>query len=306
MSLVSIFKGKGQNGFGYDSTAEQVTEGLDLRGKRFLLTGCTSGLGAEVLRVLTLRGATVFGTARTLSKASETCRPYTAQAVPLECELSEPASVRACVRAVLDYGEPLDGIVANAGIMGLPQLSVMHGLEEQFLTNHMGHFLLVTELLSQLSPDARVVMVSSSAHNMAPKSGIDFDNLDGQRGYSPWAAYGQSKLANLLFAKELSRRLPHPGQTANAVHPGVISTGLQRSMNPILAATLKVMSPLVLKSVAQGAATETFVATHPSVAQVTGEYFADCNAAPCSDLAQDVELAQKLWQTSEQLAAQLA
>lgn len=306
MSLISMLKGKGKSGFGYGSTAEQVTEGLDLSGKRYLITGCNSGLGAEAMRVLIQRGAHVFGTARSLDKAKAACAALGERAIPFACELSEPSAIKACLSEVIARGEPLDGIIANAGIMALPELSVKHGLEAQFLTNHIGHFTLVTGLLSQLSADGRVVILSSSAHTMAPKAGIEFDNLDGSRGYSPWAAYGQSKLANLLFAKELARRLPSPQQTANAVHPGVINTGLQRSMNTLLALTLKMMGPLALKSVSEGAATEVFVATNPSVASTQGEYFADCNVSKCSALANDAALALRLWETSEQLVAKLA
>lgn len=304
MSLVSVLKGNGKSGFGSRSTAEQVTEGLDLSGKRYLITGCNSGLGAEATRVLIARGAQVFGAARSIERAQAACAPYGDRAVPFACELSEPASVRSCVDDVLSRGEPLDGIIANAGIMALPELSVKYGLEAQFLTNHIGHFILVTGLLSQLKSDGRVVILSSTAHKMAPKSGIEFDNLDGSRGYSPWIAYGQSKLANLLFAKELAKRLPDT-QTANAVHPGVINTGLQRSLSPLLALSMKAVAPLAFKSVPEGAATEVYVATHPSLVGVKGEYFADCNVAKCSALANDEALAKRLWETSEQLVARL-
>ena len=304
MSLVSMLKGKGESGFGYGSTAEEVTAGLDLSGRTYLMTGCTSGLGGEVLRVLVERGATVLATARTLEKAKRACAPFGEAAMSFSCELSEPSSVRACVETVRDLGVALDGILANAGIMALPKLTVKHGLELQFLTNHLGHFILVTGLVPLLTPSGRVVIMSSSAHKMAPKEGVRLDHLDGSRGYSPWTAYGQSKLANLLFAKELSRRLPS-GKTANAVHPGVISTGLQRNMNPALAALLSVGSPLFLKSIPEGAATETFVLTHPSVAQITGKYFADCNVAASSSLADDAHLARALWEKSEQLETAL-
>ena len=306
MSVVSRLKGKGPSGFGYGSTAEDVTEGLDLSAKRYVLTGCTSGLGAEVMRVLIKRGAAVFALARSLDQAATACAPYGALGAPLACDLSEPRSVRACVQEILTAGAPVDGIIANAGIMALPDLTVKHGLELQFLTNHLGHFLLVTGLLKQLGERGRVVILSSSAHKMAPKAGIEFNNLDGTHGYSPGSAYGQSKLANLLFAKELSRRLPGPHQTANAVHPGVINTGLQRSLNPFVAGVLRVMGPLVLKSIPEGAATPTFVATHPSVASTAGAYFADCNLAQCSQLASNEVLAKQLWDVSEGLAAGLA
>lgn len=303
ISLLSAFRRKGPSGFGYGSTAEQVTEGLDLPGKTYLLTGCASGLGAETMRVLVARGARVLGLARRPEQAEAACARHGDRAVPLCCDLSEPASVRACVNEVARLGYPLDGIIANAGIMALPKLTVKHGLELQFLTNHMGHFLLVTGLLPVLASHGRVVILSSTAHFQAPKEGIQFDNLNGSKGYSPFAAYNQSKLANLLFAKELARRLPGATQTSNAVHPGTINTNLMRHMNPTVARLMRVMAPLLLKSVPQGAATEVFAATHPSVAATTGEYFSDCNVSRCSALANNAQLARQLWETSERLSA---
>ncbi len=122
-------------------------------------------------------------------------------------------------------------------------------------------------------------MLSSGAHTMAPKEGIQFDNLDGAKSYASWTAYGQSKFANLLFAKQLARRFSGTKRVANAVHPGVIKTNLGRHMNPVMGLAFGVFGPLVLKSIPEGAATETFVATHPSVAAISGKYFADCNEA---------------------------
>ncbi len=305
MSLYSFFAGKGKSGFGYGSTAEEVTEGVALSGKTVLVTGCNSGLGLETMRVLALRGAHVLGTARTEAKAAEAAKTLTGTITPLACELSDPASVRACVAKVQSLQLKLDAVIANAGIMALPTLQTAHGYELQFFTNHMGHFLLVTGLLDALSDTGRVVMLSSSAHRNAPKEGIQFDNLDGAKSYSPWAAYGQSKLANLLFAKELARQFAGTKRTANAVHPGVIQTNLGRSMNPVVRGVLSVAVPLVLKTIAQGSATQCFVAVHPSVADVSGEYFADCNVADARADANDKELARKLWDRSVQIAAQV-
>jgi len=305
MSLYSRLAPKGPSGFGYGTTAEQVTAGLSLAGKTLLVTGCNSGLGAEVLRVLSLRGASVIGTARTLDKAKSACASVTGATVPLACELSEPASVRACVEAVKGMAKPLDAIICNAGVMALPTLNRAYGYELQFFANHIGHFMLVTGLLEQLGEAGRVVMLSSSAHRQAPKVGIEFDNLDGAKSYSGWTAYGQSKLANLLFAKQLARRFAGSKRTANAVHPGVIRTGLQRYMNPVLAATLTVFAPLGLKSIEQGAATEVYAATHPQLANVSGEFLADCNIAQPRADANDPELARKLWEVSEQIVRDL-
>jgi NAD(P)-dependent dehydrogenase (short-subunit alcohol dehydrogenase family) len=189
--------------------------------------------------------------------------------------------------------------------MALPELKTAHGYELQFFTNHIGHFMLVTGLLDRLTDTGRVVMLSSSAHSQAPKGGIQFDNLDGAKGYSAWGAYGQSKIANLLFAKELSRRFAGTKRTANAVHPGVIQTNLGRHMNAIARFAFGTFGSLLLKTVPQGAATEVFVATSPTLAGVTGEYFADCNVATPRADAGDAELAKKLWDVSEKIVAEL-
>jgi WW domain-containing oxidoreductase len=305
VSLYQLFKPKGPSGFGYGSTAEQVTEGLSLEGKTILVTGCSSGLGLETLRVLALRGARVVGTARTLDKAKAACDAVKGRTVPLACELSDPSSVRACVEAVKRQGLRLDAIICNAGIMALPRLEQAHGLELQFFTNHIGHFILVTVLLDQLADDGRVVMLSSGAHTRAPKEGIEFDNLSGEKGYQAWVAYGQSKLANLLFAKELARRFAGTKKTANAVHPGVIKTNLGRHMNPIASLVFGMVGPLLLKSVPQGAATQVYVAVHPAVAATSGAYFADCNVAGARADADDAALAAKLWEVSEKIVAGL-
>lgn len=305
MSLVSMFKGKGPSGFGYGSTAEDVTAGLDLSGRTVLLTGCNSGIGKETLRVLAMRGAHVIAAARTLGKARAACDSVGGKTTPVACELSDPASVRACAAEVIALGKPLDAIICNAGIMALPKLEQKHGYELQFFTNHIGHFILVTSLLDSLADKGRVVIVSSDAHNGAPSEGIQFDNLSGERGYRPWASYGQSKLANLLFAKQLAKRLAGTGKTANSLHPGVIHTNLTRSMNPIAKRALAIAGPLVLKSAAEGAATQCYLAMHPNVEGVSGEYFADSNVSKSSSKGRDDALAEKLWKVSEKIAAEV-
>lgn len=301
MSLASLILRKGSNGFGFATTADEVTAGLDLTGKHLLVTGATSGLGEASARVLAQRGARIFAAARTTEKAEALCRTLTGAPVPVACDLADPASVLACVDAVTASGAVLDAIICNAGIMALPRLELACGYEKQFFTNHIGHFLLVTRLLPRLAPHGRIVMVSSDAHRMAPRGGIDFDNLSGERSYSAWTAYGRSKIANLLFAKALARRLP-PGQSANAVHPGVIMTNLQRSMTPVMRTMMRLGEPLFLKTPAQGAATQCYVAVHPAMTE-NGEYFADCNVRQPRRAARDMELAEKLWQVSERIVA---
>lgn len=303
MSLAAWIKGKGPSGFGFKNTAEDVTRGLDLSGKTILVTGSNSGLGRESVRVLALRGARVIAAARTVEKARAAIEPLSGEFLPVACELSDPGSILACARGVRAEGTQLDAIICNAGIMALPELRQAHGYELQFFTNHIGHFILVTELLDRLKPDGRVVMLSSDAHRWAPVGGIQFDNLSGERSYQPWVMYGQSKLANLLFAKGLAHRLPD-GQSANAVHPGVIQTNLQRSMNSVVRAAMSVGQPVFLKTVAQGAATQCFVAVHPGMDR-NGEYFADCNVKRPRRAARDPELAEKLWQVSTQISREV-
>jgi NAD(P)-dependent dehydrogenase (short-subunit alcohol dehydrogenase family) len=305
VSLYGALAPKGPSGFGYGSTAEEVTAGLSLAGRTMLVTGCTSGMGRETLRVLALRGARVLGTARTVAAAERACADVVGDARPFACELAEPASVRACVLAVMEAGGALDAIICNAGVMALPTLQRVHGYELQFFTNHIGHFILVTGLLGQLADVGRVVMLSSSAHRRAPRAGVELDNLDGAKGYRPWTAYGQSKLANLLFAKQLARRFAGTRRTANAVHPGVIRTKLQRHLNPVASAVLSALGPLALKSVEEGAATQTYAATSPALSSVSGQYLADCNVAQPHAIANDERLAQQLWDTSERIVAGL-
>lgn len=305
MSLVEMIKPKGATGFGYGSTAEDVTAGLNLAGQTILVTGCNSGLGQEAMRVLSLRGATVVGTARSLDKAKAACAAAGAKNIPVACELSDPASVHAAVATIKAQGIKLDAIICNAGIMALPKLEQAHGYELQFFTNHIGHFILVTGLLEQLKEHGRVVMLSSDAHRGAPSEGIQFGNLAGTKDYSAWRAYGQSKLANMLFANELSRRFAGTSKVANSVHPGVINTNLGRHMGGIANAVLGMAGPLFLKSIPQGAATEVFAAVHPAAAHINGKYLADCNVAKPRKDGEDQALAKRLWEESEKIVAAL-
>ncbi len=301
MSLIELFKSNGPSGFGYGSTAEQVTENLSLVGKTILITGVNSGLGFEAMRVLAMRGAHVIGTARTEQKATDAAKQVTGKVTGLACELADPKSVQSCVETVKRMNLKLDAIICNAGIMALPKLEKAFGYELQFFTNHIGHFILVTGLIDSLTETGRVVMLSSDAHRSAPIGGIEFDNLSGEKSYGAWSAYGQSKMANILFAKELSRRFNVTKKTANALHPGVIKTNLARSMNPIAVIAFQMAGPLFLKTIAQGAATEVYVAVNPGVAAVSGEYFSDSNVAKPRFEAEDPALAAKLWSVSEEI-----
>jgi WW domain-containing oxidoreductase len=246
---------------------------------------------------LALRGATIVGLARSVGRAQQALDELSIDGTAVACDLSDLHSVAAAVDSVRKLGL-VHGLIANAGVMALPELHQIEGYELQFFTNHIGHFALVTGLIDSLAPDGRVVMLSSGAHRMAPEAGIEFDNLSGERGYEAWIAYGQSKLANLMFAGSLAKRFEGSSRTANSVHPGVINTNLGRHV-PDRAAMYERLKPH-LKTIAQGASTQCLVATHPSLASVSGFYFSDNRVLePGHPMAQDDEIAERLWLESE-------
>ena len=307
MSLYALIKPRGPTGFGAASTAEEVTRGLSLQGKTVLVTGSTSGIGLETARVLALRGTSVIATARSSDKATAVARSIGGDATGLACDLADPASIRACVSEIKHRAIRLDAIICNAGIMASFGRTLVHGYESQFFVNHIGHFILVTGLLDALADRARIVMVSSAAHRFAPRGGIDFDNLRGEKSSVPMRGYSRSKFANLLFAKELARRLAGTGQTANAVHPGfVAATDIFRGL--ALAQIGRaywpgIMTALVAKTIPEGAATSCYAAASPALEGVSGQYVVDCNIAKPRADADDPALAARLWALSETIAA---
>ena len=303
---------KNNHKFNRRSSAQEVTEGLNLNGKVALITGVNSGLGFESMRILAMRGAHVIAAARSLAKAEQACAEVKtvvqdATMTPVACELSEPESVLACVSVAQEKFPAIDILMANAGIMSPSILQIANGyaqpLEMQFAANHLGHFLLINHLLPQLknARQGRIVLLSSMGHVQTPKAGIDFSNLDGSQGYNPWQSYGQSKLANILCAKSLCERLSDTKITANAVHPGVIKTNLSRYSAGLLFNVIQFFANFFQRSVTQGAATQCYVATHPSLSKTSGAYFADSDIAVPSKQAQDSALAQRLWNESLRL-----
>lgn len=291
--------------FGADSTAEEVTAGLDLTGMTALVTGANSGLGLETMRVLTMRGANVIGTGRTAEKAETACSSVPGNAIPAVLELTEFDSIAACAEQVNGMDTPIDMLILNAGIMALPELEQVNGMEKQFAVNHMGHYLLGRLLLDRViaAPAGRIVVLSSSGHMWAPDGGIEFDNLSGEVGYEPMKAYGQSKLANGLFAFELARRLEDTNATANAVHPGIINTNLGRHYSGWIRTFANLFGWVFMKNVEQGAATQTYVATRPELVGISGQYFADCNPIIPDPRMNDAKLAAELWDVSEQICS---
>lgn len=284
------------------SSAEQVTDGMDLSGRTIVVTGVNSGLGQESMRVLAMRGAHVIGLARSQEKATQACAEVAGQVTPIACELSDFDSVRRAAQSIRALDQPIDVLMCNAGIMALREHRKRYNLELQFVTNHLGHLLLINELLDSLrDTKGRIVITSSAGHTHTPKGGIDFANLSGDAGYNAWQAYGQSKLANILCAKSLAKRLASRGITVNSLHPGVIQTNLARSTGGLMTSVIQLVAPLFGRTVGQGAATQVYLAVHPDVAAQSGEYFADCALAKPSLHARDDELAERLWQVSEDL-----
>jgi NAD(P)-dependent dehydrogenase (short-subunit alcohol dehydrogenase family) len=310
--------------FDEHSTAEEVTEGLDLSGKTALITGVNSGIGFETMRVLALRGAHVLGFARTTEKAEQACDILTrarlrGKATPFVCELADYDSVVSAAEAVRSLDGPLDMLICNAGV-NVPTLEHVQGIEKHFAVQHLSHFILVTRLLDELkaATQGRVVMVSSFHYKIAPEIGIDFANLSGEHDeYDMNKMYGQSKLANGLFVRELTRRLSGTTVTANVLHPGLIPTNITHTWAndartkarlakshgraELLMALDHTDRRSFIKTVGQGAATTCYVATHPTLARVSGAYFEDCRIIEPEGHMRDDAMAAKLWSVSEQL-----
>ena len=290
--------------FNKESTGEEVTQGLDLTGKTVLITGANSGLGYETMRVLAMRGAHIIAIARNMEKAKKACDSIEGKTTPVACELTDFNSIVACTNTIKELKQPIDVLICNAGIMELPELEQVRGLEKQFVVNYLGHFILTNRLLDQVkaAEQGRIVMLSSGRYKAAPPEGIQFDNLSGENGYDPLMAYGQSKLAIALFAQELSRRLEGTTVTSNSVLPGVIMTNLGRHLPTWKIMLSKIIGWTFMRSVEQGVATTCYVATNPELANVSGQMFFNCSPiTPEGNHMSDRALAAKLWNVSVEL-----
>jgi NAD(P)-dependent dehydrogenase (short-subunit alcohol dehydrogenase family) len=301
--------------FGFDSTAAEVIEGIDLSGSRAIVTGGASGIGIETARALAGAGAEVTLAVRDTGAGDRTAADIIATtgnaAVRVgRLDLADPASVAAFAES---WSEPLHLLVNNAGVMALPDLKLTReGWEMQFATNHLGHFALALGLHDALAATgaARIVSLSSRGHLRSP---VIFDDVNfTARPYDPLLAYGQSKTANVLFAVEATRRWAADGITANAVHPGAIAdTNLSRHMDPEVLADLRASGMFTYKTIEQGAATSVLVATSPQLEGIGGRYFEDCQEAAVVDptagdapssgvaaYALDPDNANRLWKLS--------
>jgi NAD(P)-dependent dehydrogenase (short-subunit alcohol dehydrogenase family) len=297
--------------FGAQSTAAEVIAGVDLTGKRAIVTGAASGIGSETARALASAGAAVTLAVRDQAAGAKVAHVIIAQTgnqqvTTAALDLADLASVGAFVRA---WTGTLDILVANAGIMATPELRTPQGWELQFATNHLGHFALATGLHDALSQagHARVVVVSSVGHINGE---VLFDDIDfAKHPYDPWAAYSQSKTANILFAVEAARRWAVDGIAVNALNPGRIQgTNLSRHMTaPPVSFDPAGSTGVSVKNIEQGAATSVLLAASPLVEGVTGRYFEDCQEAVpytpgvrrgVAPYALDPQKAQLLWQVS--------
>jgi NAD(P)-dependent dehydrogenase (short-subunit alcohol dehydrogenase family) len=298
--------------YGATSTAAEVIAGIDLAGRRAIVTGGASGIGVETARALASANAEVTLAVRNVAAGEATAEQIiestgNKQVLVAPLDLSDQASVAAFVA---DWDGPLHILVNNAGLMASPLMRTRQGWEMQFATNHLGHFALAAGLHHALAAagGARVVAVSSSAHL---RSSVDFDDIHFERReYEPWTAYGQSKTANVLFAVEATKRWAADGITVNALHPGGIRTNLQRYVTDEeldrLRAAAGAGAP-AWKSIEQGAATSVLLATSPLVDGIGGRYFEDGNEAEpqrpgkyggVAPYALDPEAAARLWSVS--------
>ncbi len=315
--------------FNFTSTADEVLAGVDLHGKRVLVTGVSAGLGIETARALAAHGAEVVGAARDLTKAEHATSGVRAAAEAgggtfslIALDLANLASVRTCADQLLADGRPFDIIIANAGVMATPFGHTADGFETQFGTNHLGHFVLVNRIAPLLREGGRVVILSSAAHHIAD---INLDDPNFERTqYDRWVAYGRSKTAGALLALEFDRRYRSHGIRAFAVHPGSIQTELQRhypaedeaaliaSINATNAAAG--LPPFQYKTVPQGAATSVWAAAVADADEAGGNFCEDCHVAAIDDsegihggvrtYARDPERAKALWAKSETLVGE--
>mgnify|MGYP003295812280 CR=1 FL=1 len=277
--------------FGRTSTTDDVLEGIDLTGKRILVTGVSAGLGVETARALASHGAEVVGTARDCGKAANALAQagVNPAAIDLvEVDLADLASVRRGADTILAAGQPLDLVIANAGVMATPFGRTVDGFETQLGTNHIGHFVFVNRIAGLMRPGSRLVMLASSGHRFAD---VDLDDPHFETTpYDPFIAYGRSKTANILFAVEFDRRYRALGVRAAAVHPGGIQTELSRhmgagqlqllvdSINADLAKEAK--PPMEWKTPQQGAATSLWAGLVADAEDVGGRYCEDCQVSP--------------------------
>jgi NAD(P)-dependent dehydrogenase (short-subunit alcohol dehydrogenase family) len=319
------------NVFGATSTTDEVLSGVNLQGRRILVTGVSAGIGVETARSLVVHGAHVIGAVRNLTKAKAATAQVRTDAGEnrfelIELDLADLKNVRACADALVARGEPFDLVIANAGVMATPFGHTVDGFESQFGTNHLGHFVLVNRIAHLMRPGSRLINLSSSGHRY---SNVDLDDPNFERTpYEPFVAYGRSKTANILFAVAFDQRHRKRGVRAAAVHPGGIRTELARHLDPgqiqsiienlnkQLAAEGK--ASFQWKTMEQGAATSVWAGVFASAEEVGGKYCENCHVghvvpddATISVISEGVRAyavdsnnAAALWKKSEEMVGE--
>jgi NAD(P)-dependent dehydrogenase (short-subunit alcohol dehydrogenase family) len=278
----------------------------ELAGKTVLVTGATNGIGRVSARALAVQGAKLFLVARDPRRAEET-RAEIARAAPaadvriILADLSSQAEVRRAAADFLTTGQPLHVLLNNAGVTQLARSETVDGIETTFAVNHLAYYLFTRLLLEriQASAPARIVNVASDAHRFGGP--LDFDDLGATKKFSWMAVYGRSKLANILFTRELARRLEGTGVTVNALHPGAVRTGLGMNNDaPFMKLLVALVRPF-MRSPEKGAETSIWACSAPELAKVTGRYFSDRREREPNAIAQDDDAARRLWDVSARL-----
>ena len=319
--------------FGATSTTDDVLSGVNLKGKRILVTGVSAGLGVETARSLAAHGAQVVGAARDLDKAKTATVQVRKDAAAnggtfelVELDLASLKSVRGCADALLAKGDTFDVIIANAGVMATPFGHTADGFETQFGTNHLGHFLLINRIAPLIRNGGRLINLSSAGHRY---SNVDLDDPNFERTpYEPFVAYGRSKTANILFAVAFDKRHRDHGVRAAAVHPGGIRTELGRYAEPgrierVIEEINRQLAgqgqgPFQWKSIPQGAATSVWAAVVAPAEAIGARYCENCHVArivpddaPITAVSEgvrgyalDPHSAEALWKRSEELVGE--
>lgn len=312
-----------RSNFGATTTADEVLDGIDLSGKLVVITGGASGLGQETARAMAAKGAQIVIPVRDMAKGEAAVADIKgsvpdADIALMECDLGKLANIQAFAKAFLVQHDRIDVLINNAGVMACPHMTTGDGLEMQFGTNHIGHFLLTNLLMpailkaAESGEGARIVNLSSRGHHFDT---VHFDDLHFEaRDYDKWLSYGQAKTANIMFTIGLEKRLGDKGVHALAVHPGGIRTNLGRHLTEEdMAMLLKRMeensgASTTFKSVEAGAATSCYAATAPELEGRGGLYLEDCHVAAVDDedpsggvrsYAVDPGNAEQLWTLSE-------
>jgi NAD(P)-dependent dehydrogenase (short-subunit alcohol dehydrogenase family) len=276
----------------------------DMTGKVCLITGATSGIGWETAKALASQGAMVALVGRDAARTQKAIDGIRANAPKAQLEsysgdLSAQEQVRRLAQEFQSRHDRLDVLINDAGAVFTTRRESVDGIEMTLALNHLAPFLLTSLLLDTLKAGApsRIVTVSSGAHLSAK---VNFDDLQLARSYSPWRAYGQSKLMNVLFTNEVARRLADTGVTANTLHPGFVASNFGKSEGPFWTAAFSLMRPFMI-SAENGAQTVIYLASSPEVAGATGGYYVDCKPSRSSNIARDEPTARRLWEVSEQL-----